>query len=135
MSPSEWFELLDEPERIQRLFSTPPRLADCRLNHVHIDERGTSVTLGFETGRLPDKPLPDGWDSDCNTYEFFLTCRVITDLRVSGWGGGARMTVTVHATEDGRIAVSASGGESGTTFVADGISLTRSRVYLASAGH
>lgn len=45
------------------------------------------------------------------------------------------MTVTVHATEDGRIAVSASGGESGTTFVADGISLTRSRVYLASAGH
>ena len=54
---------------------------------VHVDERDAAVTLGFETGVLPDRPRPEWADTAYNTFVFSLVFRAVSDLRVRGIEG------------------------------------------------
>lgn len=132
MNASEWTNLLEEPWNTRETLSAPPELGDCRLDSCHIDERDTSVTLGFDTRLVPDNAFPGSGESQTNALEFFVTFTSVTGLRISGWGGAAGGSVRMFRSESGGIEVTVDASAGQIAFQARSAQLTRARAYLAS---
>lgn len=92
------------------LYETPPDLSSCPLYYVHVDERDTSVTLGFETARLPDRPRAEWVGKRYDTVRFFVVFTGVDELRITGIAAeppDARdRTVRVVVADTGRQQVS-----------------------------
>ncbi|MGW7287510.1 Imm50 family immunity protein [Streptomyces sp. NPDC054847] len=132
MNAFEWTDLLEEPWNTRETLSAPPELGNCRLDSCHIDERDTSVTLGFDTRRVPGSSIP-GYDaSQTNALEFFVTFTSVTGLRISGWGGAAGGSVRMFRSESGGIEVTVDASAGQISFQARSALLSRARAYLAS---
>lgn len=117
---------------VPELYADPLRLDACSLQYVHIDERGDSVTLGFDTGRLPDF-TPLAWEGKSfNTFQLYLLFQDVFDLTVSGWGEGSRHDVRFTAHDSGRIGVTTGSPTLSLSFDAATVALSRYRFYLAS---
>ncbi|MFD9405710.1 Imm50 family immunity protein [Streptomyces sp. NPDC059989] len=128
MSPSSW------PE-IAALYDVPPDLSSCPLYSVHVDERDTSVTLGFETSHLPDHPDPQWAASRYNTFVFFVLFTGVEELRMAGIAAehpdSAERVVRVgEASEAGVRWVSANSETRSISFSAAASAVVRTRVYL-----
>ncbi|MFD9485763.1 Imm50 family immunity protein [Streptomyces sp. NPDC059991] len=130
---SDWTEFLTVPGAVRELYEVPPGLNACDLFYFHVDERLESVTLGFETRKLPANPREEWLDAEFNTFEFYVQFVGVTELRISGWTGQAHHDFSLTRTADGRLAVAISGAaaEQGAEFLATEASLVKSRVYLA----
>jgi hypothetical protein len=133
MNAFEWTDLLQEPWNTRETLSAPPKLGDCRLVSCHIDERDTSVTLGFDTRRVPDSSIPGSDESQANALEFFVTFTSVTGLHVTGWGGGPGGSVRLSRSEDGGIAVFVDSSSGEISFQGRTALLSRARAYLASS--
>lgn len=59
----------------------------CDPFHVHIDERGNSVTLGFHTKVFPVSTPTEWREKGFNAFEFYLVFEGAEGLRVTAWGG------------------------------------------------
>ncbi|MFD5624448.1 Imm50 family immunity protein [Streptomyces yangpuensis] len=115
------------------LYDTPPELSTCPLYYVHVDERDTSVTLGFETARLPDRPEPDWEHGAYNTLRFFVVFTGVEDLRMTGLAAGPPDgcdPVRLDAGGGGRLRVAVTGPSRSLSFSAAASAVTRTRVYL-----
>jgi hypothetical protein len=132
MSTSEWIDLLTQPQSMRRFFDKVPNLRECDLFYLHIDERDTSVTLGFDTRLIPDNPLPEWQRSDFNAFEFFITFTQVKELHISGWGGVTSRSVELSRSTSGKIITRIESPKETISFQADSASLSHSRVYLAS---
>ncbi|MFI1780057.1 Imm50 family immunity protein [Streptomyces rubiginosohelvolus] len=85
MSASGWARLLDDPQSIRSLYEDEPDLDQCDLFHVLADERGDSITLGFQTAQTPARIKPE-WDGkEYNSFTFYL---VFPGLNNSPFRGG-----------------------------------------------
>ncbi|MFE5973360.1 Imm50 family immunity protein [Streptomyces sp. NPDC056460] len=136
MDDSDWTALVDSAEAITDLYASPPRLngGACEVFYVQIDERGTSVTLGFDTNVLPSR-RPAAWaEKAYNTVEFHLKFTGVEGLRIAGWDAGAR-----HAAVGLRrgpaatgLVVTLEGPGSFLGFTASTSRVTRVRPYLAA---
>ncbi|MEV6578109.1 Imm50 family immunity protein [Streptomyces sp. NPDC051582] len=117
------------------LYEVPPELGSCDLYDVHIDERDTSVTFGFETASLPDHPLPEWGEPGAayNTLYFTLVFTGVRDLRISGIRAEAEHEVRITGTAPGRVEVAMAGGTRSIRFSAAGSRVTRVRVGLRGA--
>ncbi|MEV8586766.1 Imm50 family immunity protein [Streptomyces sp. NPDC051180] len=138
MDASDWTSLVESAKGITDLYATPPSLngGACELFYVHIDERGTSVTLGFETSAMPSYP-PAAWTAkEYNTLEFHVKFTGVKGLRIAGWDSSARhATVGLSRVEgDAGLVVSLEGPGSFLGFTASASSVTRVRPYLAAKG-
>ncbi|MFK0258782.1 Imm50 family immunity protein [Streptomyces sp. NPDC090445] len=108
-----------------------PDLSTCHFFHTHIDERGTSVTFGFETGRLPPHPKPEWSGNAYNTLRFWIEFTGVTGLRVSGILADAERAVRI--TEDGtsdHLRVSVVSDRRAISFRAAAARVPHTRVYL-----
>ncbi|MFJ7775267.1 Imm50 family immunity protein [Streptomyces yangpuensis] len=126
MSRAPWPELAE-------LYDTPPELSSCPLYYVHVDERDTSVTLGFETARLPDRPEPDWERGAYNTLRFFVVFSGVEDLRMAGLAAGhpdGGDHVLISGSGDGRVRVTVTGPARSLGFSAATSAVTRTRVCL-----
>ncbi|MFE5911370.1 Imm50 family immunity protein [Streptomyces wedmorensis] len=133
MSASEWADLLVDPRGIRDFFTTSPDLDQCSLFYCHIDERNTSITLGFDTRLVPDALLRDDGDTKANAFEFFITFASVTDLHISGWGGSVKRSVRMSRSgRDGEITLSVESPTERIAFQAQEARITRARTYLAS---
>ncbi|WP_371618280.1 Imm50 family immunity protein [Streptomyces sp. NBC_00454] len=116
------------------LYDAPPDLSSCPLYYVHVDERDTSVTLGFETSRLPDHPQSDWEEGTYNTLRFFAVFSGVEELRMAGIAAEhpGRHDRTVRVTEGaaGRQQVSVTSGTRSISFTAETSRLDQIRVYL-----
>uniref|UniRef100_A0AAU2JU00 Immunity 50 family protein n=1 Tax=Streptomyces sp. NBC_00049 TaxID=2903617 RepID=A0AAU2JU00_9ACTN len=116
------------------LYDTPPELSSCPLYSVHVDERDTSLTLGFETGRLPDRPKPEWAGSPYDTFVFFLLFTGVEELRMTGIAAEdpalSDREVGVTVTDAGRLRVSVTSGSRSLTFSAAASTVALTRVYL-----
>ncbi|MGV9690175.1 Imm50 family immunity protein [Streptomyces sp. NPDC003444] len=116
------------------LYDTPPDLSSCPLYYVHVDERDTSVTLGFETSRPPDHPRPEWEGKRYNTVRFFVVFTGVDELRVTGIAtehpDAHDRTVGVVVTDTGRQRVSVTSETRSITFSAAASAVTQIRVYL-----
>ncbi|MFF4848193.1 Imm50 family immunity protein [Streptomyces sp. NPDC001194] len=124
----------DWPE-LTALYEVLPELGSCALHDVHIDERDTSVTLGFETAHLPEHPLP-AWGEPgtaYNTLYFTLVFTGIRDLRISGILAEAERTVRITGAAAGRWEVAVDGVVRSIRFSAAGSRVTRVRAGLRGA--
>lgn len=116
------------------LYDTPPDLSSCPLYYVHVDERDTSVTLGFESSRLPDHPQPDWQEGTYNTLRFFAVFSGVDELRMTGIAAEHPdlhdRTVSLTETVTGRQRVSVTSSTRSISFTAETSRLDRIRVYL-----
>ncbi len=116
------------------LYATPPDLSTCPLYHVHVDERDTSVTLGFETPQLPDHPRPEWEEKQYNTLCFFVVFTGVDELRATGIAAEhpdrRDRTVRVTRTDTGRQRVSVTSDNRTLAFSAAASAVTLTRVYL-----
>jgi hypothetical protein len=84
---ADWLQLLASPQYLGELYDgSPPSLEACDLFYVHIDERGNSVTLGFDTRSFPVNPLEEWEGKELNAFEFHLVFSDVAGLQVTGWG-------------------------------------------------
>ncbi|KAB1977407.1 Imm50 family immunity protein [Streptomyces triticiradicis] len=129
---ADWSRLLASPEYLRDLYNdTPPSADSCDPFYVHIDERGTSVTLGFDTRTLPVN-IPAEWHGNgFNAFEFHLVFGGVEGLRVTGWNAAAAGSIDMTVRE-GVFEVVLGSAESGISFRASTARLARARAYLAS---
>ncbi|WP_405530078.1 immunity 50 family protein [Streptomyces avidinii] len=132
MSTSE-MDLPLWPE-LAALYETPPDLSSCPLYYVHVDERDTAVTLGFETGRLPDHPKREWEEEQYNTLRFFVLFTGVDELRITGIAAEhpdrRDRTVRVIVSDTGRQQISVTSENRSITFSAAASAVTRGRVEL-----
>lgn len=133
MNGDSWAQLLTDPHTMTDLYDSLPDLSCCDLFYVHVDERESSVTLGFDTSYVPVRPLPEWQEKNFNAFEFHLRFSSISELRVSGWSAPARKTVLMSAGDDGGLRFSARGPGSLLEFASGQAEVARTRTYLASA--
>lgn len=132
MGESDWADIVGGTEAVRVAYVTPLQLSACKLHYTQIDERETSVTLGFETCTLPSNPPAEWTGMQYNTVEFYLKFTDVKDLRVTGWTCSTRdahVALRVHADEGIRVSVEAMGSH--LAFTASTSFLTRMRSYLA----
>ncbi|MFF2204272.1 Imm50 family immunity protein [Streptomyces sp. NPDC058145] len=133
MAASEWQRLVGDPSVLGGLYEGhSPALDDCELFYVHADERDNSVTVGFDTMRLPSCPRLEWSEVAYNRFEFYLLFSGVTDFQVNGWGMREAREVDFVTVPGEAIKVSLGGTGSGVHFVASSMRLARTRVYLAS---
>ncbi|MGW1510512.1 Imm50 family immunity protein [Streptomyces sp. NPDC002394] len=133
MDASEWTAIVGSTDEIKDLYATPPNLgSECDLFYAHIDERGASVTLGFETSVAPSNP-PAAWTGEkYNTLEFYLRFTGVKGLRSIGWDSGVRHAeITLSRCEGEGVRVSVEGVRSYLDFTASHSHLARTRPYLS----
>ncbi|WP_279634631.1 Imm50 family immunity protein [Streptomyces bobili] len=136
MSGSDWASILTDSRFLGGLYAgCPPTLEQCELFYVHLDERGDSATLGFETRLLPSAPRPEWREKPYNRLEFYLLLGGLTGFVVDGWGPAEAAGFDITAVSDKEIAVRLGSGQGGMRFRASSIRLTRTRVYLAAEAH
>ncbi|MFF2789289.1 Imm50 family immunity protein [Streptomyces sp. NPDC058049] len=114
--------------------SPVPDLDTCHFFYLHVDERGTSVTFGFETQQLPPYPEPEWSRKAYNTLLFWIEFTGVTELRVAGLLAEAERAVRI--TEDGsptRLKVSVESERRSVSFTAASARVSHTRVYLQGA--
>ncbi|MFE5774063.1 Imm50 family immunity protein [Streptomyces sp. NPDC056485] len=123
---NEWPEL-------RALYGTAalPGVDTCDFFHVHIDERGTSVTFAFETSQLPANPKPERTEPAYNTLRFWVEFTGVSGLRVSGILAEAKRVVRIgDGGRPGRLDVSVTSETRSIAFSASASQVTHTRVYL-----
>ncbi|MGW6056385.1 Imm50 family immunity protein [Streptomyces sp. NPDC055189] len=128
----DWPTLLTSPHALYEMYESPPGLSSCDLHYLHIDERGSSVTLGFDTRQPPSQPPADWQEKGCNTFEFYLLFLDVENLQVNGWRHPSCKTIRMTLLSDERVSVSAGHTGSSLEFSASSVSLASSRGYAAA---
>ncbi|MEU6480699.1 Imm50 family immunity protein [Streptomyces sp. NPDC047017] len=120
-------------EELRALYGdSPPPFERCDLFYLHIDERGDSVTLGFETRTLPTH-RPEKWTGKgFNAFEFFVVFSGVQGLRITGWGPSESRAADLTVHGGNLFEVCLGSDESGVTFRASAVRLGRTHAYLAS---
>ncbi|MFD4129993.1 Imm50 family immunity protein [Streptomyces globisporus] len=133
MSASDWARLLDDPQSIQSLYDEEPDLDQCDLFHVLADERGDSITLGFQTAQTPARIRPE-WDGkEYNSFTFYLVFSWVEQLAVQGWAAPAHKRVSIRRDPDEELSVAITSEEASLRFRARAVVLSAARVGLVSS--
>ncbi|MDX3385737.1 Imm50 family immunity protein [Streptomyces niveiscabiei] len=134
MSVSDWGRILGSSDALGALYGdSVPMPEECELYYVHVDERGSSVTVGFETRNVPSRPGEAWRDKVYNTLEFYLLFSGVREFSVNRWSSAEAERFDVAIEVDGGVAVVLGGEGSGIRFRADSVGLPKVRVYLAAA--
>ena len=130
---ADWLQLLASPQYLGELYNGAPPSPDvCDLLYVHIDERGNSVTLGFDTRSFPVNSPAEWEGKQFNAIEFHLVFAEVEGLQVTGWGASEAKEIHL-AIRDGEFFEVVLGLEgSGIVFRASTARLAKVRAYLAS---
>ncbi|MET9320505.1 Imm50 family immunity protein [Streptomyces sp. NPDC003038] len=107
-----------------------PDLNTCGFFYVHVDERETSVTFGFETSQLPPQPKPEWLTKPYNTLRFFVEFTGVTNLRMAGIVAEAERSVRIAQGTSGCLDVAVVGGRREISFSAVASRVTHIRVEL-----
>ncbi|NEB38463.1 Imm50 family immunity protein [Streptomyces sp. SID14515] len=133
MSASDWARLLDDPQSIQGLYDEEPDLNQCDLFHVLADERGDSITLGFETAHTPARIRPEWEGKVYNSFTFYLVFSLVQELAVQGWAAPACETVSIRRDPDEKLSVAITSEEASLLFRAHSVAPSAARVGLVSS--
>ncbi|MFI5685745.1 Imm50 family immunity protein [Streptomyces sp. NPDC051636] len=129
----EWKRLFASSSFLGALYGdSPPSPDECNLFYVHLDERGRSVTLGFETRNLPETRPEDWVAKGFNALEFYLVFTDVQGIQVTGWGAAQAKEKSLVKGEGTSFEVVLGTTASGITFRSPAAALTRTHAYLAS---
>ncbi|MFD5030142.1 Imm50 family immunity protein [Streptomyces sp. NPDC058405] len=132
MSASSWPTFLDDPQKIYSLYDGEPDLGSCDLFYFLADERGASITLGFETPHMPQHRRHEWESPESNSFEFYLVFIDVRGLATKGWNGPAHKDVAFTRDATGEILVEISSKGTSVSFQATSASLVKSRVSVVS---
>ncbi|MFM9610866.1 Imm50 family immunity protein [Streptomyces sp. V2] len=135
MSVSDWGRILGSFDALGVFYEGDvPGPGECKVYYVHVDERGTSVTVGFETRNVPSRPHETWRDKVYNTLEFYLLFSGVREFSVSRWSSVEAARVDMAVGAGGGVSVVLGGEGSGIRFQADSVGVQKVRVYLAASG-
>ncbi|WP_327295956.1 Imm50 family immunity protein [Streptomyces sp. NBC_01197] len=140
MDNATWPTFLSDPRQILDLYDQPPALNRCDLFYVHIDERDTSITFGFETRELPARPRQKWKKKPFNSIRFFISFTGISRIRINGWEspGEKEVEISRHGEDELTVHVTSKASElsnaSDLAFQAESASLTHSAAQLMAPG-
>ncbi|MEV6792756.1 Imm50 family immunity protein [Streptomyces sp. NPDC051320] len=134
MDKNGWPTFLSDPSDIFELYDRPPALGSCDLFYVHIDERETSITFGFETRQPPSRPKQKWKEKEFNSINFFLYFTGTSQLRINGWGCPGQKNVDILRGDEGGMNVRVSSDGSHIEFRAESASIAHVRAFLAASG-
>ncbi|NXY96607.1 hypothetical protein HYE82_19880 [Streptomyces sp. BR123] len=122
---------IDWPE-LRTLYDTPvPDLSTCHFFYLHIDERDTSVTFGFETQQLPPHPKPEWAEKAYNTLCFWIEFTDVADLQLRGIQAEVERSVQITSGDTpGSLHVSVRSSTRSIAFTAAASRVSHTRVYL-----
>ncbi|WP_432097194.1 Imm50 family immunity protein [Streptomyces sp. bgisy100] len=129
-------DLIDESGAFRDLFEQSLKVGDFRLIYVHIDERNPDVTLGFELGRLPDRPPAEWVRKGFNASQFLFRFAQVTRLGIENWcgfSGAQEPHVTLSRDHAGLLQVMLAAGNETMSFHATTARLAEHRAFLASS--
>ncbi|MER7954331.1 Imm50 family immunity protein [Streptomyces sp. NPDC096030] len=131
MGDSDWTLIIESAKEVAGTYATPLSLNDCELSYVQIDERGTSVTMGFETPVLPSSPPPAWAHKSYNAVGFYVKFTRVKELRITGWDSSVReASVNLSSRDDGSLRVSVEAEGAHLDFVGSAPLLTRAHPFL-----
>ncbi|NED00291.1 hypothetical protein G3I55_01245 [Streptomyces sp. SID6648] len=133
MSASDWARLLDDPQSIRSLYDDEPNLDQCDLFHVLVDERGDSITLGFQTAQTPARIRAEWEGKEYNSFTFYLVFSWVEQLAVQGWAAPAHKRVSIRRDPDEKLSVAITSEEASLLFRARSVALSAARVGLVSS--
>ncbi|MFJ7410462.1 Imm50 family immunity protein [Streptomyces sp. NPDC098077] len=133
MSASDWARFLDDPQSIRSLYDDEPDLDQCDLFHVLVDERGDSITLGFQTPHTPARIRPEWEGKVYDSFTFHLVFSWDEQLAVQGWAAPACKTVSIQRDPDEKLSVAITSQEASLRFRARSVVLSAARVGLVSS--
>ncbi|MFJ2821518.1 Imm50 family immunity protein [Streptomyces toxytricini] len=125
-------DAIDWPE-LRTLYGTAalPDLNTCHFFYLHIDERDTSVTFGFETQQLPEHPKPEWAEKAYNTLRFWIEFTGVADLQLRGIQAEAERSVQITGgNTPGSLQVSVRSSTRSMAFTAAASQVSHTRVYL-----
>lgn len=132
MGTSSWGRFLDDPQSLYTLCDKEPDLDRSDLFHMLVDERGDSITLGFQTDRTPARIRPEWEGTPYNSFTFYLAFSGVQELVIQGWAAPACTTVSIRRDPDERLAVTIASEGTSVGFRAHTVSLTAARFGLVS---
>ncbi|MFE5615370.1 Imm50 family immunity protein [Streptomyces sp. NPDC056524] len=131
MGDSDWTSIIESAREVAGTYATPPSLNECALSYVQIDERGTSVTMGFETSVLPSSPPPAWVHLNYNVVELYVKFARVKELRITGWDSSVReASVNLSSRDDGSLRVSVETEGAHLDFIGSAPLLTRAHPFL-----
>ncbi|WP_326694249.1 Imm50 family immunity protein [Streptomyces sp. NBC_01766] len=132
MGDTDWTAFLSNPRDVLDLYEEPPLLGGCDLFYLHIDERDTSITFGFETRELPAHPRQEWKEKPFNSIDFFISFAGVSQLHIDGWVNPGQKEIDISRNADGGFAVRVASDGSDLDFLAESISLTHFHPFLAA---
>ncbi|MEI5033166.1 Imm50 family immunity protein [Streptomyces sp. S1A(2023)] len=113
-------------------YEEEPDLNQCDLFHILADERGDSITLGFQTDQIPVHIKPEWEGKEYNSFTFYLVFSGVQELAIQGWAAPARKRVSMRRDLDENLTVTVTSEGSSVEFRARAVNLTASRMGLMS---
>lgn len=132
MSAFEWGSILSNSQEIYTLFDEAPDLNSSDLFHLLADERGDSITLGFETHQVPARIKAEWEGREFNSFTFHLVFDGVQKLSIRGWSSPAQKRVSIHREEDGTMFATLTSEGTEVSFRARTVSISRMNVGLVS---
>ncbi|MFF0742080.1 Imm50 family immunity protein [Streptomyces sp. NPDC004111] len=129
---------MPDPSDAYSALTSPKFLSECDLFYVQVDERQTSLTLGFE---VSDFDIPEGGigfevlrkfrsDEGHNAMRFFISFTDVLNFSVNGWENPGQKHIQM-VEERGHFSVSAESPGSSLRFEASSFSIPHIHSYLA----
>ncbi|WP_371791083.1 immunity 50 family protein [Streptomyces sp. NBC_01471] len=133
MDNATWPTFLSDPRKVLDLYDQPPALDRCDLFYVHIDERDTSITFGFDTSELPAHPRQKWKEKPFNSIRFFISFTGTSQLHVNGWESPGQKNVGISRDSEDELRVQVASDGSSLSFRAKSASVTHSTAQLTAS--
>lgn len=134
MDNATWATFLSDPRQILDLYDQPPALDRCNLFYFHIDERDTSITFGFETRELPERPHQKWREKPFNSIRFFIYFTGTSHLHINGWESPGKKSIDISRCGEDELTVQVTNIASDLSFQAESASVTLSSAHLVAPG-
>jgi hypothetical protein len=134
MDGTDWTTFLTNPSDVLDLYDKPPTVDSCDLFYLHIDERDTSITFGFDSRELPARPLQKWQEKEFNSIEFFVSFIKVSHLSVDGWESQGQKKIRISRNSAGEMVIRVTSDGSNLAFRAESASVTHFHPYLAAPG-
>jgi hypothetical protein len=79
-----WCSLCDNPQALERLYTSNDGLDLVDLHEVVLHRDGPRLQMIFDLARFPDRPS-QRWDPEANTLQVQVSAWGVKSLRLEGW--------------------------------------------------
>jgi len=125
----EWLNLVQNPESIKNIYSSPPLLKGVRIKSIELRQDGPLLFMRLDLPEYPSKP-PIKWEKEgFNTVSLELEFIEISGLRIENWLNDNVADIVIKGTKDA-LCVETVNGNVIVSFSASSLFLMKTSAYM-----